>query len=170
MRKHKGNTWSLFSQILYTTIFNVTSLFGIEISENKWLAIIQFVKFGIVGISNTLISYITYTIIFLISRNFYLGNIIGFIVSVLNSFYWNNKYVFKTEENEVRNYWITLIKTFISYAFSGLILTTVLLTIWIDLLHVSELIAPLINLIITIPLNYIINKLWAFKGKQVTKS
>lgn len=128
--------------------------------------LLQFIKFGIVGVSNTLISYVTYTICVFLGANYLIGNLVGFVVSVLNSFYWNNKYVFKSGEGQTRSWIATLLKTFAAYAGTGLVLSSVLLVLWIDVLHIPELIAPLINLVVTIPLNFLINKFWAFKTKS----
>lgn len=125
----------------------------------------QFIKFGIVGISNTLISYLVYVVLVGVHINYLLASIMGFVVSVINSYYWNNKYVFKKQEDEQRIWWKTLIKTFVSYAGTGLVLSNLLLVIWIEFIKVPEIVAPLINLLITVPLNFTINKLWAFKEK-----
>ncbi|OYP50573.1 polysaccharide biosynthesis protein GtrA, partial [Lachnotalea glycerini] len=51
-------------------------------------------------------------------------------------------------------------------AITGLILANILLIIWVDVLHIPKLFGPIINLIITIPLNFMINKLWAFKDTK----
>ena len=91
--------------------------------------------------------------------NYIVANTIGFIVSVLNSYYWNNKYVFdKTEGGTVK----PLIKVFMSYG-STFLLGTFLLFLMVQVIGLSELIAPLINLVITIPINFLLNKFWAFK-------
>ncbi len=134
---------------------------------NKYLPNIQqFIKFGFVGLSNTIISYVIYAVLVYFGLNYIVCNVISCIVSVLNSFYWNNKYVFK-EDKEVRSPLKTLAKTFMAYGFTGLILSNVLLLIWVDVLNISKYIAPIINLIFTVPVNYIMNKIWAFKDKRV---
>lgn len=127
----------------------------------------QFIKFGIVGISNTLISYIVYVILVWLHLNYILANIVGFIVSVLNSYYWNNKYVFKQQEDGQRRWWKTLFKTFVSYAGTGLVLSNVLLVIWIEWIKIPEMVAPLVNLLVTVPLNFVMNKYWAFKDTKI---
>ena len=121
----------------------------------------QFIKFGLVGVSNTAISLGIYYLFIYFNKDLYLlGSIVGFIISVLNSFYWNNKYVFKTEG---QSEWLKrLLKTYMSYG-GTTILSTVLLYIEVEFLHINESIAPLINLAITVPLNYLVNKFWAFK-------
>ena len=134
----------------------------------------MFVKFGIVGVSNTLISYILYTASLIIIRkaglssahDYLIAQIISFVLSVAWSFYWNNKYVFTTKSGEQRSLFGALIKTYISYSFTGLFLSSVLLFFWIKIVGMNEFIAPILNLIISVPLNFLINKFWAFKTKD----
>ncbi|MBE5860250.1 MAG: GtrA family protein [Butyrivibrio sp.] len=133
----------------------------------------QFVKFGIVGVSNTVISYVLYTVALLAMRSLHIfasadyliATVIAFILSVLWSFYWNNKMVFVMKEGQRRNLWKALIKTYISYSFTGLFLNSILMVLWVQIFHISEFIAPIINLLISVPVNFIINKFWAFKSE-----
>ncbi len=147
-------------------------LIHVKVSE-EWLeGLVQFVKFGIVGVSNTVVSYVIYLVtIFLmkpyhVSWDFYFGNIVAFVLSVLWSFYWNNRFVFTLEEGEERNLFKALLKTYASYAFSGLILSNVLSFVWVELFGISKIIAPLINLLVSVPINFFMNKLWAFKSEK----
>lgn len=120
---------------------------------------IEFIKFGIVGVSNTLISLCIYYILVYFNMNYIIANTSGFIISVLNAYYWNNKYVFNKTTKGILQ---PLIKTFASYGVT-FVLSTVLLVIMVDCLNISQIIAPILNLIITIPLNFLLNKFWAFK-------
>lgn len=134
--------------------------------KKAWFrSLVQFIKFGIVGLSNTLISYVVYLVGVRFGMHYLLASVLGFVISVLNSFYWNNKYVFQQGDEE-RNLWLTLVKTFMAYASTGLVLANILLYIWVDVLGISEYLGPIINLVITVPLNFMINKLWAFRGRQ----
>ena len=134
--------------------------------KKAWFrSLVQFIKFGIVGLSNTLISYVVYLVGVRFGMHYLLASVLGFVISVLNSFYWNNKYVFQQGDEE-RNLWLTLVKTFMAYASTGLGLANILLYIWVDVLGISEYLGPIINLVITVPLNFVINKLWAFRGRQ----
>lgn len=142
------------------------------ITEEKFASILQFIQFCVVGLSNTVISYIIYVTALLIFQHFsilrevdYLvAQFIGFVLSVLWSFYWNNKYVFKSN-GEKRNLICALLKTYISYAFTGLFLNSILSIVWVEVFHWSKLIAPIVNLLISVPLNFVLNKFWAFKTK-----
>ena len=128
-------------------------------TEEQEKGFMQFVKFCLVGVSNTAISLIVYYIFVLINKELYIvGNAVGFVVSVLNSYFWNSKFVFKKEDEKAK----TVVKTFVAYG-TNLIIGTALLYLFVDICHLSEFIAPLINLIVTIPLNYILNKFWVMK-------
>lgn len=134
----------------------------------------EFIKFGLVGVSNTIVSYCLYALslqIFLKlnlfpSTDYIIANIISFLLSVLWSFYWNNKYVFKLNEVEQRSIWKALLKTYVSYGFTGIILNNILLVLWVRVIGINKMLAPIINLIINIPINFFMNKLWAFGKKD----
>lgn len=128
--------------------------------------IIQFIKFGLVGLSNTAISYFIYALLVSLNVHYVVANVIAFVVSVMNSFYWNSKYVFKKADDKKRCVWKALLKTFISYGSTGLILSNILLILFVEKFKCSKYIAPLIILVVTIPLNFILNKFWAFKGNK----
>lgn len=143
-----------------------------------------------VGLINTFVSYAIYSILIYFGVHYLIASAAGFIISVFTSFLLNYTFVFKISENEEKRiWWKVLIKTYISYGFSGLILNSLLLILWISVLHLSKYvnfevgilakegivltnaelakyIAPLINLFITIPLNFVLNKFWAYGHKK----
>jgi putative flippase GtrA len=128
---------------------------------------IQFIKFGIVGLSNTFISYVIYSLLVYVHLHYLAASIIAFVVSVLNSFYWNMRYVFKGS-GEKKDILKSLLRTFLAYGFTGLVLQNILLYVQIEVLGVSPYLAPVFSLIITVPLNFILNKFWAFNKKEIT--
>lgn len=102
----------LWNLIESTMRFVFTRILHIKISSESWNKICQFMKFGMVGISNTIISYITYVLLIAMDMHYLLASFLGFWVSVINAYYWNNKYVFKANNNEKRTWWHTFVKTF----------------------------------------------------------
>lgn len=127
--------------------------------ENIRKIIPQFIKFGFVGVSNTLISLAIYYVLVSMNVNIIVANTVAFIISVLNAYFWNNKYVFKKKS---RGHMVALVKTYIAYGFTFLLGTAALYGM-VNYLDISKYIAPLINLCFTIPINFIINKFWAFR-------
>jgi putative flippase GtrA len=135
---------------------------------NKSESLAQFIKFCIVGVSNTVVAYfLNIGILFLLRDaewrwDYIFANVTSFTLSIFWAFYWNNKYVFKEKPEEERNKWKALGKTFLSYGFTGYILNNILLFVLVDMFGMSKYIAPLVTLIISVPVNFLLNKLWAF--------
>lgn len=156
-------------EILRQIIIRISKVFKTDISDISLNNLLQFVKFGMVGVSNTVISYMLNIVTLFLLRplevewDYIVANLVAFMLSVLWSFFWNNRYVFVVESGEHRSIFKTLVKTYISYAFTGIVLNNILSWLWIEKFGVSKYIAPMINLIVSVPINFIINKLWAFK-------
>ncbi|MGN1148142.1 MAG: GtrA family protein [Lachnospiraceae bacterium] len=154
----------------------------------------QFIKFGLVGVSNTLVSEGVYAILVFLGVHYLPASFIGFSLSVLNAYYWSNKYVFKeSESGEKRVWWRVLLKTYIAY-FWGYVVHALLLVFWVDIVRISrfmgplagffaglglekmdarmlgELLAAVLNLMITVPMNFVLNKYWAYRQKERGKS
>ena len=147
-------------------------VFHVELADKTAESLVQFIKFGMIGVTNTVISYVLNVLVLLalkplnVSWDFIAGNMVAFILSVLWSFYWNNRFVFTVQEGQHRSIWRALLKTYVAYGFTGIILNNILSWLWINVLDISKFIAPLINLIISVPVNFIINKMWAFKTEK----
>lgn len=156
-------------------------------------ALIQIIKFGLVGVVNTFVSYITYSILFYFGVPPLICNIPAFIISVFVSFLLNSRFVFKKEEDkEERKWWQVLIKSYISYSFTGLFLAELLTALWLNVIHIEKYIvflipflaksginltavelagylAPIMNLVVSVPINFILNKFWAYRQKDKAK-
>lgn len=152
-------------------IQRILKAFHADISDEAAASLLQFVKFGIVGVSNTLISYALNVLVLFLMRplevgwDFIAGNVVAFLLSVLWSFYWNNRFVFTVGAGEKRSIPKALLKTYISYGFTGIVLNNALSWLWIQGMGISKFIAPLINLVISVPINFVVNKFWAFRVK-----
>lgn len=131
-----------------------------HIGKTQW---VQFLRFCMVGISNACVALGVYYFCLSVGLTYWHANIWGWIISVLNAFYWNNKYVFHRQGN----LWRALAKTYISYG-GSLLLGMVLLVCMVEQFGISERVAPVINIILITPFNFCLNKFWAFKegGKK----
>lgn len=151
-------------------------IFHIDVSESVFKSVVQFIKFGMVGVSNTLLSYCIYagTVwgfqhndIFL--KNGYLIAQFGaFFISATWSYCLNSYFTFRDVRKKTIREWICgLLKTFASYSFTGLGCSTLILMILVGKLQLSPYLAQAINLMIGIPLNFMLNKLWVFRNVSV---
>ncbi len=121
-------------------------------------SVIQFIKFGFVGLSNAAIGLGTYYFFLWLSWHYMAANVLSWVISVFNAFFWNSRYVFKTG-----NSWLTaLFRTYVSYGFS-FVLGAVALYILVEFCSISKVIAPVLVLVITTPVNYLLNKFWTFR-------
>lgn len=134
----------------------------------------QFIKFCTVGLSNTIISYLVYIICLrffeiyhlFIGYDYFISSLSAFLISTFWSFCWNDRFTFKKGVGEKRSVWKALLKTYMSYSFTEVFVSNALLYLEIDRLGISKDIAPLINLSVTVPLNYLLNKYWAFRERH----
>lgn len=122
-----------------------------------WLT--QFINFSIVGVSNMVIAYLVYAILVYYNIHPQIANLISFGVSVLNAYIWNKFWVFNGHVNKGVS---TPMKFLVVYG-GNLILGIVLLYLYLEVWHLNKYIAPFISLPVTVPLNYLLNKLWVFK-------
>lgn len=104
-------------QNYYFAIFPVFTLIGVWISYligNKLPVIIQIAKFGVVGVANTVIDFGVLNYLSA-ARHVFSGlalvplNIISFTVAVLNSYFWNKYWTFKTKESKAGKQFIEFI-------------------------------------------------------------
>ena len=156
------------------------------LKNEKFAAFIQFIKFCIVGVSNTLISYgidmLCFYVLFAFS-DFHgwvsllgkigitasadlvktvIASILAFVISVTNSYFWNNRFVFKSGNSGVKAHLKSYIKTFLCYGVTGLVISPIIKVLLVNA-GIPYAIASFGSLIITIPINFILNKFWAFK-------
>lgn len=158
-----SNIKKLIENICFFFIRILYKIIGKEMTEEAGQTWMQFIGFIIVGVSNFAVNYIVYAFCLkYIGLSFHWSNVVSFTISVFNAFYWNNKYVFK-ENKSGRNILYTLFKTYVSYAFTGLLLTELLLIVEVDILHLPAIAGPVINLFITTPINFVLNKFWTFQ-------
>ncbi len=163
----------------------------------KGSTFVQFIKFGLVGVSNTVVNYVVYLIFVSLGVQYLIANTIGFIVSVLNAYFWGSRFVFKEDgTKQKRVWWQTLLKTYASYLL-GFFLNQIGLWVWIDLTDIgqyfgfvgdiingctgiigmqprsfsaadlSQILAPILNMVVVVPINFIINKFWAYRQKSL---
>jgi len=120
----------------------------------------QFVRFGLVGLSNTLISLLIYYLLIGLQVNYLLATIAGYVISSLSGYILNKLWVFR-DKKKVK----TSMFRYYAVYISSLLLNTVLMYLWVDIFGISEQIAPILTLCVTVPYNFVFSKLWTFKSR-----
>ena len=147
----------------------------------------QIIKFSLVGVSNTFISYavemLCYYLLFLnnhfsliqtfmksleiqVNAEFiriWLSTFLAFLVSISNSYYWNCRFVFVSldRKRSLGQHMISYFKMALCYAFTGLLLAPNL-KVWLMSTEMSYWLVSFLSLIVVVPVNFILNKFWAF--------
>lgn len=137
--------------------------------EERLDALTQFFKFCLVGFSNAAVAYVTNIAALRVLQGFavswdYLGaNAVSFVISVLWAFFWNDRLVF---ERGGRRGWLrALLRTYLVYGFTGILLNSALAWLLVERLGVSKQIAPLLYIAAGMPINFLLNKKWAFRSE-----
>lgn len=148
------------------------------------------IQFGLVGVLNTIIHYGLFMLLSSIGVNYIFSYFVGFVVSVLNGFFFGYFFVF-TPDKKSQPWWIMLLKVYLSYI-TGFTISTVLMWLWVDIIVLgqyflflepivkylfsiislecsdcivilSKTIGFCINFLITFPINYTMNSKWAYR-------
>ncbi|AIK37276.1 gtrA-like family protein [Bacillus pseudomycoides] len=121
----------------------------------------KFLKFGLVGIFNTLITIISYIILVKFGMNYLIANIISYLIGVANSYYWNKNWVFQSNGKNLSIFLKFLIVNLIVLAFN-----TFSLFILVDKLLYNEFIAQIFAIGIGMMINFFLNKIWTFNQSE----
>lgn len=134
--------------------------------KQKKTALVQFLKFGMVGAVNTVLAYlITNLCYYGLHLHEQVSNLISFLITVLISYLLNSRYVFRGQEGGGQPWYRALLKVYASYALTELVLMGVLLYVEERIYGVPHFAATLVNLCVTVPLNFVLNKFWAYRRR-----
>lgn len=118
---------------------------------------ISFLKFCIVGASNTIISLIIYWILLKFDIYYLVASTIAYMAGILNGYLLSSKYVFKTTKSIQ-----TIFKFFVVYG-TSLLINLFLLYVLVDIVGINKMIAQVMTIVVNTLFNYFVNKIWTFK-------
>ncbi|MCF0120456.1 MAG: GtrA family protein [Oscillospiraceae bacterium] len=152
-------------------VVRILDFLGITLTDGQLAAVLQFIKFSFVGMSNAVICYsvnlVTLSILHYFDifkhTDYLVGNVMAWLISVIWGFTWNRKFVFRADRAHAISWRAALIKSYLSYAFTGLVMSNVLSIVWVQLLNINRVIAPIINILLCTPVNFLLIKYWAFR-------
>lgn len=125
--------------------------------------ITQFIQFGMVGAINTILTLVIQWIFLALGFHYLVGSIVSFLITVVLAYILNNIFAFRGKDGTVTWSLHAFIKVFLSYSFTGLIICNIGLWFWNDILHINQNLSPVLNLFVTIPINFLMNKYWAYR-------
>lgn len=121
----------------------------------------RFLKFGTVGVFNTLITLASYTFFIYIGINYLISNVLGYGLGVLNSYYWNKKWVFHDGSKNSGVFY-----KFVAVNLFTLGFNTFILFLLVNQVGLHPVIANIFAIGSGLLLNYFLNAKWTFNSKQ----
>jgi putative flippase GtrA len=122
--------------------------------------VMQFVKFGVVGVSNTLIFFAVYTLLLKVFGVWYVAaSGIGFAVGAVNGFLWNRAWTFRGHVGDA----LTPVRWFVVQT-SGLLANLGLVYLFVDGVGLGELEGQAVTIAIVTVVTFLANRAWTFKG------
>jgi putative flippase GtrA len=122
--------------------------------------LLQFVKFGVVGVSNTLIFFAVYTLLLKAFGVWYVAaSGIGFAVGAVNGFLWNRAWTFRGHVGDA----LTPVRWFVVQT-SGLFLNLGLVYLFVDGLGMDKLSGQAVTIAIVTVVTFFVNRAWTFRG------
>jgi putative flippase GtrA len=122
--------------------------------------LLQFVKFGIVGVSNTLITLAVYTLLLKVFGVWYLAaSAIGFVVGAVNGFLLNRRWTFRGHVGDA----LTPVRWGVVQT-CGLGVNEALLYVFVHDARLDKLVAQLCATAVVTVSTFFANRAWTFRG------
>lgn len=123
----------------------------------------QFIKFIIVGLINTVSTYLLY-LIFLKLTSYFWAYSISYILGIIISYFLNTLFVFREK---------TSLKKFLQFPIVYLVqylINTFFLYLFVNVLSIRKEISPIIIIVITIPITFLLSKKIIQEKKRKTRN
>src|SRR5689334_212170 len=121
--------------------------------------VVQFVKFGIVGVTNTLLTFAVYTLLLKVFGVWYLAaSAIGFVVGTINSFLLNRRWTFRGHVGDA----LTPVRWTVVQC-CGLAVNEGLLYVFVHQAQVDKLLAQAFATAVVTVSTFFANRAWTFR-------
>jgi putative flippase GtrA len=121
--------------------------------------LIQFIKFGIVGISNTLLTLAVYTLLLKVFGVWYLGaSAIGFVAGTINSFLLNRRWTFRGHVGDS----LTPVRWTVVQC-TGLAINEGLLYVFVNNAGMDKLVSQILATAVVTVTTFVANRAWTFR-------
>jgi len=118
--------------------------------------------YGIIGIFSAGMDFIAFYLLVNILEVFYLiANVFSVTIGITSSFILNRNYNFKVKDNTSRRFLI-----FFLVGLGGLILSSILLYIFIDIITLDKVISKILSIIFVVLIQFLFNTFITFKKEE----
>ncbi|WP_165024085.1 GtrA family protein [Dysgonomonas sp. ZJ279] len=93
--------------------------------------------------------------------NILISNIISQTLAVINNFVLNSYFTFKVTDNKIKRFF-----SFVGIACIGMVVSSVLLTLFIGVIGLNNMVAKVFAVLIVAMMQFVINKLFTFREKK----
>lgn len=132
----------------------------------------QFLKFILVGIVSAFVNFLVYNLtllgldIFAWQYSYLVAQLVGFYISVLATFLLSRRFVFNSSEERSVPWIKALLKMYLVYSFTGVVINSLLSIFWVQVLEIPREAVSILNDACAGPVNFLLNKVWAFGGNK----
>jgi putative flippase GtrA len=122
--------------------------------------LVQFIKFGIVGVSNTLLTLVVYTVLLKVFGVWYLAaSAIGFIAGATNGFLLNRRWTFRDHVGDA----LTPVRWAIVQS-AGLAVDELMLYVLVHDAKLDKLLAQVCATAVVTVTTFFVNRAWTFRA------
>ena len=138
----------------------------IKILWNKYKEIINYLIFGVL---TTIVNYISYIILTKVCNIDYLvSTVIAQVIAIIFAYITNKIFVFQSK-NLSKKEFLKEMFSFFGFRILSLFLDMGFMYIFVDMLHLNDVIMKLVSNVLIVIANYIFSKLIIFKKKETKK-
>jgi putative flippase GtrA len=120
--------------------------------------VVQFVKFGIVGVSNTLLFFAVYTLLLKLGVWYLAASGIGFTVGAVNGFLLNRRWTFAGHVGDA----LTPVRWTVVQG-CGLLLNLALVAGCVEVLGLDKFLGQAIAIGVVVVVTFLANRAWTFR-------
>jgi putative flippase GtrA len=121
--------------------------------------VVQFVKFGIVGVSNTVLSLAVYAVLLKVFGVAYLAaSALAFAVGTVNGFMWNSRWTFRDHVGDA----LTPVRWFVVQGF-GLAANEGLVFVFVHDAGLDKLVGQVCTTAVVTVCTFVANRAWTFR-------
>ncbi len=114
-------------------------------------------KFAVVGVGNTMVTFISYAILLALGVNYLVAGPIAWTLGLLNGYTWNRIWTFDRASHHY-----LLMGRYFAVGLVGLGLNTLLLALEIEAFGVGKIIGEIVALPVVVLATFLLNRRWVF--------